>query len=195
MTKTYTLISSRSPVTVAAGCWTTSGEASGAGRLECPVGRPSGVVHGIRRHAGPCPCNRMVPNQVVDCFRAAVEAAQFPPYRLMGTRQLGHYARRSARTIRSGRRSIIHSRYTAGEGPGKLKYMHENPVRAGLVVQPCDWAFSSARHYEQGRSVGVPIRWVEYASCASGTPIAELSVPPTNLKAAGRGRGCRRRPG
>ena len=42
----------------------------------------------------------------------------------------------------------------------KLTYMHENPVRAGLAAQPCDWAFSSARYYEQGRSVGVPIRWI-----------------------------------
>jgi REP-associated tyrosine transposase len=42
----------------------------------------------------------------------------------------------------------------------KLTYMHENPVRAGLVAQSCDWAFSSARYYEQGRSVGVPIRWI-----------------------------------
>ena len=42
----------------------------------------------------------------------------------------------------------------------KLTYMHENPVRAGLVAQPCDWVFSSARYYEQGRSVGVPIRWI-----------------------------------
>lgn len=40
----------------------------------------------------------------------------------------------------------------------KLTYMHENPVRAGLVAKPCDWAYSSARYYEQGRSVGVPIR-------------------------------------
>ncbi len=43
----------------------------------------------------------------------------------------------------------------------KLTYMHENPVRAGLVARSCDWAFSSARHYEQGRSVGVPLRWIE----------------------------------
>jgi len=42
----------------------------------------------------------------------------------------------------------------------KLKYMHENPVRTCLTQRPCDWAFSSARHYEQGRSVGVPIRWI-----------------------------------
>ena len=43
----------------------------------------------------------------------------------------------------------------------KLTYMHENPVRAGLVSRPCDWPFSSARWYEQRRSVGVPIRWIE----------------------------------
>jgi putative transposase len=42
----------------------------------------------------------------------------------------------------------------------KLTYMHENPVRAGLVDRPCDWPFSSARHYEQGRIVGVPVRWI-----------------------------------
>ncbi len=42
----------------------------------------------------------------------------------------------------------------------KLTYMHENPVRAGLVADPCDWAFSSARYYAQGRSVGVPVRWI-----------------------------------
>jgi len=42
----------------------------------------------------------------------------------------------------------------------KLTYMHENPVRAGLVARPRDWPFSSARYYEQGQSVGVPIRWI-----------------------------------
>jgi putative transposase len=51
--------------------------------------------------------------------------------------------------------------YTAEKVREKLTYMHENPVRAGLVAEPCQWAFSSARHYEQGRSVGVPIRWIE----------------------------------
>jgi len=42
----------------------------------------------------------------------------------------------------------------------KLIYMHENPVRAGLVRKACDWPFSSARWYEQRRSVGVPIQWI-----------------------------------
>lgn len=43
----------------------------------------------------------------------------------------------------------------------KLQYMHENPVRSGLVLKPTDWKWSSARFYAWQQSVGVPIRWVE----------------------------------
>ncbi len=43
----------------------------------------------------------------------------------------------------------------------KLRYMHENPVRSGLVEQATDWKWSSTRWYEWRRSVGVPIHWVE----------------------------------
>jgi putative transposase len=43
----------------------------------------------------------------------------------------------------------------------KLQYMHDNPVRAGLVEHATDWKWSSARWYEWRRSVGVPIKWVE----------------------------------
>jgi putative transposase len=42
----------------------------------------------------------------------------------------------------------------------KLNYMHQNPVRAGLVEKPGDWPWSSARYYETGRPVGVPIGWL-----------------------------------
>lgn len=41
----------------------------------------------------------------------------------------------------------------------KLNYMHMNPVRAGLVKEPTDWQWSSARWYVDRRTVGVPIRW------------------------------------
>jgi len=41
----------------------------------------------------------------------------------------------------------------------KLKYMHQNPVRAGLVDRPEEWAYSSARHYLCGQEVGVKIEW------------------------------------
>lgn len=43
----------------------------------------------------------------------------------------------------------------------KLQYIHLNPVRAGLVEKAVDWRWSSARWYEQQRSVGVPVEWVE----------------------------------
>jgi putative transposase len=42
----------------------------------------------------------------------------------------------------------------------KLQYMHENPVRLGLVKYATDWKWSSARWYELRRSVGVPIKWM-----------------------------------
>ena len=50
--------------------------------------------------------------------------------------------------------------YSAGKLQEKLAYMHGNPVRAGLVERPTDWHWSSARHYLEGKSVGVPIEWV-----------------------------------
>lgn len=53
----------------------------------------------------------------------------------------------------------------------KLTYMYQNPVRAGLVQNSCDWPWSSARYYEQGRSVGVPVGWLDRPdSSTSGDP-------------------------
>jgi putative transposase len=42
----------------------------------------------------------------------------------------------------------------------KLTYMHENPVRAGLVEKAVDWRWSSARWYLERKTVGVPLRLV-----------------------------------
>ncbi len=50
--------------------------------------------------------------------------------------------------------------YSSHKIQEKLAYMHLNPVRAGLAEQPCDWPWSSARYYEMGRSVGVPVGWL-----------------------------------
>jgi putative transposase len=50
--------------------------------------------------------------------------------------------------------------FTEEKTEEKLIDMHQNPVRAGLVPRPCDWAWSSARFYEAGRPVGVPIEWL-----------------------------------
>ena len=43
----------------------------------------------------------------------------------------------------------------------KLSYLHLNPVRAGLVQLPTEWHWSSARWYVEGRTVGIPIQWVD----------------------------------
>ena len=32
----------------------------------------------------------------------------------------------------------------------KLNYMHQNPVKRGLVLEPEEWAWSSSRHYTYG---------------------------------------------
>ena len=39
----------------------------------------------------------------------------------------------------------------------KLKYMHRNPVRRGLVTKPEDWPWSSYRHYFTGMEGTVEI--------------------------------------
>jgi len=37
-----------------------------------------------------------------------------------------------------------------GKTAEKLRYMHRNPVKRGLVTQPEDWIWSSFRHYATG---------------------------------------------
>jgi REP-associated tyrosine transposase len=39
----------------------------------------------------------------------------------------------------------------------KLDYIHNNPVKRGLVTRPEEWAWSSARHYATGEDCGVEI--------------------------------------
>ena len=50
--------------------------------------------------------------------------------------------------------------YSEAKLEEKLRYIHLNPVRAGLVEKTVDWKWSSARWYEQGNSVGVGLGWV-----------------------------------
>jgi putative transposase len=54
----------------------------------------------------------------------------------------------------------------------KLRYMHRNPVKRGLVEKPEDWAWSSFRHYATGE-----IRTVEIESCWTGARREELIDP------------------
>ena len=50
--------------------------------------------------------------------------------------------------------------YSEHKALEKLNYMHNNPVNAGLVESPCGWSHGSARYYERGESVGVPLEWI-----------------------------------
>ena len=52
-----------------------------------------------------------------------------------------------------------YDRVVRGEGDlrEKISYIHENPVRRGLVAREEDWVWSSARAYAGGDGVG----WVE----------------------------------
>lgn len=49
---------------------------------------------------------------------------------------------------------------------GKINYIHENPVRAGLVKQQWDWVYSSASNYQDEESVlevlKIPQRLITY---------------------------------
>ncbi|MFZ0662325.1 MAG: transposase [Acidobacteriaceae bacterium] len=47
--------------------------------------------------------------------------------------------------------------YTAGKRIEKLRYMHRNPVKRGLVAQPELWPWSSFCHYATGETGTVEI--------------------------------------
>ncbi len=56
----------------------------------------------------------------------------------------------------------------------KLRYIHRNPVKRGLVKSPEDWAWSSFRHYVTGEYGGV-----EVESQWTARTRARLGVYPT----------------
>ncbi len=65
--------------------------------------------------------------------------------------------RRSSRKLRKpGDRRVWQKRYydfnvfSARKRTEKLRYMHRNPVKRGLVQNPEDWKWSSYRHYLTG---------------------------------------------
>ncbi len=47
--------------------------------------------------------------------------------------------------------------FSAAKRTEKLRYMHRNPVKRGLVERPEDWAWSSFRHYLTGVEGNVEI--------------------------------------
>ncbi len=57
------------------------------------------------------------------------------------------------------RRYFSFNLYSPGKIREKIDYMHDNPVKAGLVSYPEEWEYSSARYITQGKSVGVKIEF------------------------------------
>ena len=62
----------------------------------------------------------------------------------------------SKKLLKSGETQFWQRRYydfnvrSQAKSAEKLKYMHRNPVRRGLVEKPEDWLWSSFRHYATG---------------------------------------------
>ena len=73
----------------------------------------------------------------------------------------------------------------------KLRYIHRNPVRRGLVKRPEDWPWSSFRHYAMGADCAVEIesQWTARKREWNGTTpkisVAESNSPPSLRKNRG----------
>jgi putative transposase len=59
----------------------------------------------------------------------------------------------------------------------KLRYIHRNPVRRGLVAKPEDWKWSSFRHYQTGLRGTVEIE-SEWTACERGWQLPEWMRDP-----------------
>jgi putative transposase len=68
--------------------------------------------------------------------------------------------------------------FTSKKRIEKLKYIHRNPVKRGLVERPEDWAWSSFRHYVTGESGVVEIEspWTEYYRATKGPALAKTRL-------------------
>jgi putative transposase len=69
----------------------------------------------------------------------------------------------------------------------KLRYIHRNPVKAGLCERPEDWEWSSFRHYATGCEGRVEIEseWTGTKTRTSGREIVSgLELPHSSQKTA-----------
>jgi putative transposase len=93
-------------------------------------------------------------------------------------------------TVRQQQRPFWQTRYydfnvfSASKHAEKLRYMHRNPVKRGLVANPEDWAWSSFRHWATGEigTIEVESQWTASRREAA---TAEAHVPKTGRGAPG----------
>jgi putative transposase len=65
----------------------------------------------------------------------------------------------------------------------KLRYMHRNPVKSGLVEKPEDWVWSSFRHYAFGvvGTVEIESFWTAARREGSGTQVSRARPGPPEV--------------
>ena len=65
----------------------------------------------------------------------------------------------------------------------KLKYIHRNPVKRGLVARPEDWKWSSFNHYATGVEgvVEIESEWTGRKRERMGITLKVRSIPPTTF--------------
>ena len=73
--------------------------------------------------------------------------------------------------------------WTEGKRIEKLRYMHRNPVKRGLVAEPEQWAWSSFRHYAYGEAGWVLVNEELTAELKIHEPVTFGALPPTLRKA------------
>jgi putative transposase len=83
----------------------------------------------------------------------------------------------------------VHSEFKRLE---KLRYMHSNPVRRGLVAKPEDWPWSSCMHYATGRmgSVEIESEWTARRREANTMLAGGLRSPTLRKEREGWGTQC-----
>jgi len=74
---------------------------------------------------------------------------------------------------------------SAGKRIEKLRYIHRNPVKRGLVQSPEDWAWSSFRHYASGVEgvVEIESQWTARKREQTGVVVGIGSQDPRPVSA------------
>lgn len=63
----------------------------------------------------------------------------------------------------------------------KLRYMHRNPVKRGLVAKPEEWVWSSFRHYATGETGTVEIESFWTGARRDGLLESQEVIPPMRI--------------
>ena len=71
--------------------------------------------------------------------------------------------------------------WSARKDVEKLRYMHRNPVKRGLVELPEQWKWSSFRAYRYGETRPVPVKFQEWALEIRRRPVESFAAVESPL--------------